>query len=330
MRRLRHPGLIHFIDGRETADKLFVVTEQVRPLSQILPSMKDGHPGERAFVLWFKKELSSSPVGALAWGLFQVGRALNFLNNDCNHVHGYVMIETIVVNRAYDWKLAGMELISDTSKKEQALEFHSTLLNDIYKPPELASNFWVSLCKSPRTYDAWLLGCLISQVFGGGSGSFRGESQLKDMTMIPTGLRDEYKDLLRPFQRRTMDNFKGSRYFKDDYVQSMYFLENIALKDEYEKDQFFKKLQPLIQALPVEVSRYKVLPELVKGLDYGTANFRVLGPILEIGNGMEDDEFLKFVGSSIIKWFQSPDRSLRRNLLENLQPIVDRMDKGNV
>jgi len=57
----------------------------------------------------------------------------------------------------------------------------------------------------------------------------------------------------------------SSRYFKDDYVQSMFFLDTIALKDDYEKDQFFKRLQPLIQALPAEVSRFKVLPELVKG-----------------------------------------------------------------
>lgn len=41
-------------------------------------------------------------------------------------------------------------------------------------------------------------------------------------------------------------------------MQSMFFLDTIALKDDYEKDQFFKRLQPLIQALPVEVSRFKV------------------------------------------------------------------------
>jgi SCY1-like protein 1 len=132
----------------------------------------------------------------------------------------------------------------------------------------------------------------------------------------------------------------SSRYFKDDYVQSMFFLDTIALKDDYEKDQFFKRLQPLIQALPAEVSRFKVLPELVKGdwksnlilkknnfyaqkgLDYGTANFRVLGPILEIGEAMSEDEYKRLVGPSVVKWFASPDRSLRRNLLEHLPAIV--------
>ena len=41
-------------------------------------------------------------------------------------------------------------------------------------------------------------------------------------------------------------------------MQSMFFLETIALKDDYEKDQFFKRLAPLIEALPPDVSRYKV------------------------------------------------------------------------
>ena len=312
MKRLRHPALVHFVDGRETPEKLFVVSEPLRPLNQVLAQLREGHPGQ------------------LAWGLHEMARAIQFLNNDCSLVHGYVMTDTIVVNKAGDWKLAGLELISDCSKKDQPLEYHNNLLPDAYKPPELVSGLWINLCKSPRSYDPWLLGCLVSQIFHEGHGGFRGESQLKDMSPVPTGLRDEYKDLLRPYQRRSMENFLGSRFFKDDYVQSMFFLDNIALKDEYEKDQFFKRLQPLIAALPEEVSRFKVLPELVKGLDYGTANYRVLGPILDIGASMEDADYRRLVGQSVVKWFSSPDRSLRRNLLEHLGRIVERADKATV
>ncbi len=314
IKRLRHPAMVHFLDGKESADKLFVVCEAVRPLRQVLPSLHEGHPG------------------VLAWGLHEVTRAVHFLNSDCSLVHGFLTVDTVVVNRAMDWKLAGLELVSDTSKKDQPLEFCHGLLPDVYKPPELADGhqLWLTLCKSPRTYDPWLLGCFVSQVYHNNAGPFRGEQQLKDMTPVPTALRDEYKDLLRPFQRRTMENLLGSRYFKDDYVQSMLFLDTIALKDDYEKDQFFKRLQPLIQALPAEVARYKILPELVKGLDYGTANFRVLGPILEIGEGMTEDEYKRSVGQSVVKWFASPDRSLRRNLLEHLAVIIARIDPATV
>merc|ERR1712137_46963 len=142
-------------------------------------------------------------------------------------------VDTILVTRAWDWKLVGLELVSDCGKRDQPLEFHHTRLPDTYKPPELLRGcLWLTVCKNPRSFDPWLLGCLVSELFHESYASFRGEAQLKDMTPIPTALRDEYKDLLRPVQRRTMENFLGSRFFKDDYVQSMFFLENIALKDE--------------------------------------------------------------------------------------------------
>ncbi len=68
----------------------------------------------------------------------------------------------------------------------------------------------------------------------------------------------------------------------------------------------------------------------MKGLDYGTANFRVLGPILEIGEGMSEDEYKRSIGASVVKWFASPDRSLRRNLLEHLGAIIARCDNVTV
>lgn len=188
--------MVQFVDGKETSEKLFMVCEVIRPLRQVLSSLQDGHPG------------------VLAWGVHEIARAIQFLNNDCSLVHGYLTIDTVVVNRAMDWKLAGLELVSDTSKKDQPLESFHTLLPDVFKPPELEGQLWINLCKSPRSFDPWLLGCFVSQLFHNNTGTFKGETQLKDMTPIPTGLRDEYKDLLRPYQRRTMENFLGSRYFK--------------------------------------------------------------------------------------------------------------------
>jgi SCY1-like protein 1 len=164
MKRLRHPAMVQFLDGKEAPDKLFVVTEQLRLLKQVLPSLRESHPG------------------AIAWGLHEIVRAVHFLNVDCGLVHGNVTLDAIVVNRACDWKLAGLELVSDTTKRDQPLEHFHTLLPDVYKPPELTGTqepFWVTLCRSPRTYDAWLLGCLMSQIFHEQEYSaFRGESQV--------------------------------------------------------------------------------------------------------------------------------------------------------
>ncbi len=158
--------MVQFVDGKETADKLFVVCEVIRPLRQLLPAMQDGHPG------------------VLAWGVHEIARAVQFLNTDCSLVHGNLTIDTVVVNKAMDWKLAGLELVSDCSKKDQPLESFHTLLPDIYKPPELESQLWINLCKSPRTFDPWLLGCFVSQLFHNNLGSFKGETQLKVVNLF--------------------------------------------------------------------------------------------------------------------------------------------------
>lgn len=121
MKRLRHPALVQFLDGKETPDKLFIVTEPLRPLKHVLSALREGHPG------------------ALAWGIHEVARAVHFLNTDCGLVHGNLTLDAVVVNRACDWKLAGLELLSDTTKRDQPLENFHTLLPDVYKVRSRAS-----------------------------------------------------------------------------------------------------------------------------------------------------------------------------------------------
>jgi SCY1-like protein 1 len=45
---------------------------------------------------------------------------------------------------------------------------------------------------------------------------------------------------------------------------------------------------------------------------------------------MSEDEYKRSIGASVVKWFASPDRSLRRNLLEHLGTIVARCDNATV
>lgn len=127
---------------------MFLVTEQVRPLKQVLAGLRESHPG------------------AIAWGIHEVARALHFLNVDCSLVHGNLTVDAVVVNRACDWKLAGLELVSDCSKREQPLEQFYQLLPDVYRPPELVGgggeSFWLTLCRSPKVIFFLFLLCWCS------------------------------------------------------------------------------------------------------------------------------------------------------------------------
>ena len=94
MKTLRHPNILMFQDGVENDKAVFIATERVQPLYNYLRE---------------SKESDSQKQNEIAWGLYQIATALNFLNNDCKIVHNNVCMSSIVVNRAGEWKLTGFE-----------------------------------------------------------------------------------------------------------------------------------------------------------------------------------------------------------------------------
>ena len=45
--------------------------------------------------------------GALAWGVYTLAAATNFLNIDCKIVHGQISLCSLFVDKGMDWKLGG-------------------------------------------------------------------------------------------------------------------------------------------------------------------------------------------------------------------------------
>ena len=113
-------------------------------------------------------------------------------------------------------------------------------------------------------------------------------------------------------------------------MQTAQFLENMTLKDSFEKDNFFRKLSTLLEQFPKDFNKYKVLPQLVAALDYGAANSRILGPLLKIGTQLTKEEYAKLVTPSVSKWFASKDKNLRMNLLQNLEHFSDHLPAETV
>ena len=83
----------------------------------------------------------------------------------------------------------------------------------------------------------------------------------------------------------------------------------------------------MVDSVPAAVCKYKFLPLLVRALDFGSANSKVLGPILKIGTLLTPEEYSEHVTPSVAKWFESPDRNLRVNLLQNLSSFADHLPR---
>jgi len=106
LRVVRHPNVLAFLhsteaesmDGGVAKPTIYLVTEPVMPLADKIRELDlQGTQREEYY----------------AWGLHQIAKAVSFLNNDCKLVHGNVCLASVVVTATLDWKLHGLDVLSE-------------------------------------------------------------------------------------------------------------------------------------------------------------------------------------------------------------------------
>lgn len=69
----------------------------------------------------------------------------------------------------------------------------------------------------------------------------------------------------------------------------------------------------------------KVLPELLKSVEFGGGGPKVLSALLKIGAKLSQDEYNSKLTPVIVRLFGNPDRALRVCLLDNLPLMIDNL-----
>lgn len=69
----------------------------------------------------------------------------------------------------------------------------------------------------------------------------------------------------------------------------------------------------------------KVLPELLKSMEFGGGGPRVFGVVMKIGSRLADEDYDAKLTPVIVRLFGSPDRAIRVCLLDNLPLMIDRL-----
>lgn len=69
----------------------------------------------------------------------------------------------------------------------------------------------------------------------------------------------------------------------------------------------------------------KVLPELLKSVEFGGGGPKVFNAILRIGDKLSEDEYESRIVPVIVRLFALPDRVMRVCLLENLPKMIDHL-----
>uniref|UniRef100_A0A6B2KYM5 Protein kinase domain-containing protein n=1 Tax=Arcella intermedia TaxID=1963864 RepID=A0A6B2KYM5_9EUKA len=300
---MHHPNMLRLVTGlhSEAKKKIFVVTERVRPLEHVLTQVRNQE-------------------NVLSWGIYEIMTAVSFINEK-GITHGNVGIQSVFVNKHGDWKLGGFEFMTEhVLAKDKSGPFFYGIRNNLIPahifPPEITNTNYAFSALPPHSIDSWLTGCFLYALFS--KGPFHERNQLKDVNSIPASLREAYMALIiaNPAKRAKIEALQGSPFFQNPFVETCLFLENIQLKDQYEKERFFMKLTKLIDELPEDYCKYKILPHLVTAMDFGSGS-SVLEPLLKLAKNLNEEEFTSEVAPSVVKWFKSTDQQIRINLLEN-------------
>ncbi|KAJ1975728.1 Nuclear aminoacylation-dependent tRNA export pathway component [Dimargaris verticillata] len=313
LRTMRHPDLLNYVDGLETADLIYIVTQPVVPLRAYLAE----HHGDAQLVLW---------------GLYKIAQALEFLNGTCQVVHGNVRASSVFVTAAGEWRLGGFEVMSKPADTDPVIKSYYSLLPDIgpYSPPEIDHGQRWEVLQDNATLgllDAWQFACLMCEAYS--NRPLRSDQDLSTAAIPSATMTRGYRQLLQPTPttRWTVAQFRAAGekpggYFDTEFIRTNLFLENINVKDEQEKTAFFQQLSQHVGDFPPTFCTHKVLPELLKCLEFAAGGPLVLKAVVAIGQRLSDEEYAQHITPTIVKLFAIPDRALRFSLLECLDQFI--------
>ncbi|RKP38644.1 armadillo-type protein, partial [Dimargaris cristalligena] len=305
-RTMRHPHMLTYLDGIECPEYIYIVTQSVIPLSAYLRENRHDQ--------------------LISWGLYTIAQAVKFLNVDCKLVHGNLRSSSVYVTPAGEWRLGGFETLCNPSEPDAVIKTYHGLLPSIqqYCPPEIQSQNWSSL--ENGSLDGWQFATLIYESF---QGKLNTAADLSHTDTIPSTMLRAYKQLLAPApnSRMTVAQFMAAgtqprSFFDNEFIRTNLFLENLSVKDVKEKNEFFRQLGGHVEKFPVSFSTHKVLPELLKSLEFGAGGPQVLQAVVKIGNLLDDENYGKYITPTIVKLFSLPDRALRYCLLENIASFL--------
>ncbi|KAK1780838.1 armadillo-type protein [Copromyces sp. CBS 386.78] len=313
LRTLRHPGVIKVLDTVETDSYIYIATERLVPLS------------------WHVKRKSLSPETA-KWGLYSVAKTTRFINSDASSIHGNLKVASIYTSESGEWKLGGFEVLSNVKDDDAVIYRYGSVVPDSgrYTPPELANGGWDAIKKSPHhAVDSYDFGILIYEVF---NGSFLGSDQLAQTKSIPPSMQASYKRLINanPKARLSAAHFleQGLRtgsFFDSPLIKLTEGVDNLGVKSETERDAFLEDLDQLSDDFPEDFFKMKVLPELLKSVEFGGGGPKAFGVVMKIATKLSNEDFDTKVTPVVVRLFGNPDRAIRVCLLDNLPLMIDRL-----
>ncbi|GFP56186.1 N-terminal kinase-like protein [Trichoderma asperellum] len=112
------------------------------------------------------------------------------------------------------------------------------------------------------------------------------------------------------------------KWLKEDGERPNHILYNLGMKNPDERDEFLDTLDQVTDDFPEEFFKSKVLPELVKSVEFGGGGSKALTVVLKIAAKLPSDDFESKITPFIVRAFTNPDRGIRATGFTDAAPVV--------
>ena len=310
--------MIKVHDTVETENYIHVATERVLPLA--------GSARRNAL----NEETSK-------WGLYAVANTLAFINDEASSVHGAVRLSSVFTSQSGEWRLGGFEILSSLKDDEAIIYHHGTSIpgSRTYTTPEIAKSGWETIKRNPLSVtDAYGFGILIFEVFNACSIA---SDQVGLTKNVPPSMQPSYRRLCNanPKARLSITHFRdqGKRsggFFGSPLIKLSDGIESLGLKSEGERIEFMQELDKVADDFPEDFLSVKVLPELLKSVEFGGGGPEVFASVMKIGKKLAGEQWDSRITPVIVRLFANPDRAIRMCLLDNLPQMIDHLSQKTV